>query len=358
MKFQRKSFGVTVMSATEQKPGRGEATIKDVAKEAGVSIATVSRILNQTAVVSPELTERVRSAIVRLGYAANDVARTLRGKESGSIGLIIPDIENPFFPALVRGVEDAARGCDQAVVLCNTDGKAREEQRYIEFLHGKRVDGLIFTGGIDSEASLALLERLKMPTVMLDRRAASRKTHAVVLDNAAGARLAVEHLLAAGRARIAFIGGEPGLSVTRERCQGYRDALLEHGAAIDERLIWMGEFTFDGGRAGVEALRERGAPFDALFAASDIMAYGAMECLRRHGILTPRDVFVVGCDDVWMSKWYKPSLTTVRQPIYEIGGAAVDLLMEVRARPRLEIRELVFQPRLIVRDSTNHRMQI
>lgn len=341
------------MKLTEEKVSGGAATIKDVAKMAGVSIATVSRILNGTAVVSPDLSEKVRVAIAQLGYYANDVARALKGKESCSIGLIIPDIENPFFPALVRSIEDTARGYDNAIVLCNSDGKVREERRYIEFLYSKRVDGLIFTGGADSAASIELLEVLKIPTVILDRRVFPQKMHSVILDNAYGAQLAVKHLLDAGSKKIAFVGGALGLSVAQERYQGYADTLREHGVALDERLVWLDAFTFDSGYAGMEALLKQDVPFDAVFAGSDIMAFGVIECLQKHKIRVPQDVLVVGYDDVWMSKWYKPSLTTIQQPIYEIGKAAVDLLMEVCSQPEMQLKELKFQPKLIVRNSTH-----
>lgn len=342
------------MKLIEEKVNGTAATIKDVAKMAGVSIATVSRILNGTAVVSPDLSERVRTAIEQLGYYTNDVARALKGKESCSIGLIIPDIENPFFPALVRSIEDTARGYDNAIVLCNSDGRVREEKRYIEFLYSKRVDGLIFTGGDNSAASIELLEQLKIPTVILDRRVFPQKMHSVILDNAYGAELAVTHLLNAGSKKIAFVGGALGLSVAQERYQGYSDTLTKYGAGLDERLVWLDAFTFDSGYAGMEALLRRDAEFDAVFAGSDIMAFGVIECLQRNKIRVPEDVLVVGYDDVWMSKWYKPSLTTIRQPIYDIGKAAVDLLMEVRAQPEMKMTELIFQPQLIIRDSTNN----
>ena len=339
------------MKSTQQRTH--PITIKDVAKLAGVSIATVSRIMNGTATVSTDLTEKVQSAIAQLGYSSNNVARALKAKESCSIGLIIPDIENPFFPTLVRSIEDTARSYGNSIMLCNSDGKAQEEKRYIEFLYSKRVDGLIFTGGVDCEASLALLESLPIPSVILDRRAMNKKMHSVLVDNYYGAQLAVEHLLKSGCEKIAFIGGVEQISVAQDRYQGYRDTLKKNHREFDARLVHLDEFTFESGYRGMQSLLEQKVSFDAVFAGNDIMAFGVIECLINHGLQVPADVLVVGYDDIWMAKWYKPSLTTICQPVYDIGKAAVDLLMQLRENPRLKVQEKIFKPELAIRNSTS-----
>ncbi len=328
------------------------ATIKDVARQAGVSIATVSRILNGSAGVSPALTERVQQAVDALGYQPNAVARALKVKESHSIGLIIPDIENPFFPALVRGVEDMARSHDYAVILCNSDGVGSEEERYIRLLHGKQVDGVIFTGGANSDSSMELLSSLPIPTVSLDRQSKRVHMSSVVVDNVYGAALAVRHLVELGGRRIAFIGGSPQLSVAAERFKGYGQVLAEYGLPLDEGLILHGDFTYDSGYQNAWLLLEKERKFDAVFAANDMIAIGVIECLAARGIRVPQDVRVAGYDDIRLAGWYKPALTTVRQPVYEMGQEAVRLLLHLLGSPTQDMVEKRFRPELIVRQST------
>ncbi|SMD17053.1 LacI family DNA-binding transcriptional regulator [Sporomusa malonica] len=222
------------------KYGKTTTTIKDVARAAGVSIATVSRILNGNAGVSEELAARVTAAVNQLEYRPNAVARALKERKSRSIGLIIPDIENPFFPALVRGVEDAARQHGYAVILCNTDGKPAEEERYIQFLFSKQVDGILFIGGADSEGNLELLSALPMPVVTLDRRSAATKLSAVVCDNYEGAMLAVKHLISLGRQQIAFIGGPVRSSSAIDRRRGFFDTHSQQRMPVNEQLLVVG----------------------------------------------------------------------------------------------------------------------
>lgn len=326
-------------------------TIKDVAKAAGVSIATVSRILNCTGGVSETLEARVREAIETLGYSTNDAARTLKGKNSFSIGLIIPDIQNPFFPALVRSIEDTAHASDHAVLLCNSDGDVEQEMRYIRFLHGKRVDGILLIGGQQSNKSVELAESLQMPIVLLDRRVKGEKLPAVFLDNAHGGRLAVEYLIDCGCQKIAFIGRR-SLSSAEERFNGYCEALNDKNIEINRKLIQSQPFTFDGGYKGTKALLKEKVEFDAIFAGNDVMAFGAIACLQSHGMNVPQDIQVVGFDDIWMAKWYNPSLTTLCQPVAEIGQAAVNLLLNLREKTEPKVLEMRFLPQLIIRDST------
>lgn len=325
-------------------------TIKDVAKAAGVSIATVSRILNRSAGVSGELEEKVRRAIEELGYYTNDAARTLKGKESFSLGLIIPDIQNPFFPALVRGIEDAARSVDHAVLLCNSDGGVEEEMRYIRFLHGKRVDGILLIAGPDSTASVDLAASLNMPLVLLDRQVRGRDLPAVLPDNRYGGRLAVNALLECGCQKIAFIGNR-SLSSAGERFEGYCEVLAERGIELTEGLIQEQPFTFDGGYRGIAALLEAKAAFDGVFVGNDVMAFGVIACLRQHGIRVPGDVQVVGFDDIWMAKWHNPPLTTLCQPVDAIGQAAVQMLLDLRSNGKRVVQQR-FQPHLVFREST------
>jgi DNA-binding LacI/PurR family transcriptional regulator len=327
-------------------------TIKDVAREAGVSIATVSRVLNDSSGVTSKLVEKVQAAITTTGYQFNAVARALKVKKSRSIGLIIPDIENPFFPALVRGIEDTARKYDYSIILCNSDGYAEEEKKYIRFLHSKQVDGVIFTGGIGSDENLSLLAKLKIPVVNLDRQSKKINMSSVVADNYYGATLAVEHLVNQGAKNIVFLGGPPRLSVAMERFEGYRDVLRKHDFKIADELILNGEFTFDSGYQNMLLLLKEQKKFDAVFAANDMIAFGVIECLVEHNIKVPEDVIVAGYDDIRMAAWYKPSLTTVRQPVYQMGQEAVKILMELMSDSEAGVKERKFRPELVVRTTT------
>lgn len=329
-----------------------DITIKDVAQEANVSIATVSRILNGKGGVSLTLTKRVQEVVKQLKYQPNNVARALKIKESRSIGLIIPDIENPFFPALVRGVEDAAQQHDYAVILCNTDGRVEEEKKYIEFLFSKRVDGMVFTESLDSKNNIALLASSGIPIVLLDRRVEGMQASAVVTDNQLGAFMATEHLIQLGKKNIAFLNGSLKLSSGAERANGYREALTKYKLAYKDRLVINGAFTYDSGYEATEMLVRSGQKIDGIFASNDMIAIGAIECLAKHNIKVPEDVGVVGFDDIRMATWYKPALTTIRQPVYDMGKCAMNILVEQISGVREKYCEQIFMPELIIRKSS------
>lgn len=336
----------------QQRETKKTATIKDVAKEAGVSIATVSRLLNGLDGVAPDRAARIRAAVDKLQYQPNSMARALKVRESRSIGLIIPDIENPFFPALVRGVEDAAQQSGYAVILCNTDGKPAREEEYIKFLYQKQVDGILFAGNLDFAENEAWLRAIRTPIVLLDRRIAGAPYSAVLSDNEGGAHQATAHLLAQGCRRVAVIGGRPGSPVSSERLHGYRRALREHGMEPQDALCIDGHFSFEGGYQATAALLAAKVSFDGLFAANDIMAIGAIECLHQHGLQVPQDVAVSGYDDISMAAWYKPALTTMGQPVYEMGQLAASLLIEEINGKGTPGQERILVPQLTVRASS------
>lgn len=312
----------------------------------------MSRIINGQDVVSPELAERVNSAVKKLHYQPNSLARALKVRESLSIGLVIPDIENPFFPALVRGVEDAARQHGYSVILCNTDGRQQLEEKYIRLLAGKQTDGILFTGGSGNKI-LNMLTALMIPIVILDRRLPLAKLNTVTADNRLGAFLAAEHLLKTDRRRIAFIGGPPKLPTSEDRLTGYQDALMNYGVNFRKSLVFSGDFTFAGGGQAARALVESGTAFDAVFATNDVMAIGVIDYLHKTGRAVPDDVAVVGYDDILPAVWYKPSLTTIRQPVYAMGQAAVQMLIENLNSPQDAAKMQVFEPQLVIRESSS-----
>ncbi len=329
-----------------------QATIKDVAQAAGVSIATVSRVLNQQAGVSKALSQQVHEAVDQLNYQLNGIAKALKSSQSRSIGLIIPDIENPFFPALVRGVEDAAQKQGYAVILCNTDGKPEEEKRYLKFLLSKQVDGILFVGNIKFTQNKNWLSSLPVPLVLLDRRMEDAPFSTVLVDNELGASMAIGHLIKQGRRHIAIIGGKPESPTSIERVNGAISCLTAHGHLREEHLIANGYFTFEGGYQAIEKMINCGQFFDAVFAANDMMAIGVIECLEKYGKHIPNDVAVVGFDDIRMAAWHKPSLTTIKQPVYEVGQVAVRIIVDHITGSNTGCTNQVLKPELIVRQSS------
>jgi len=339
---------------TQKKMVLANATIKDVARAANVSIATVSRILNGKDTVSPLLAERVMAAVEELKYHPNEMARALKVKASRSIGLIIPDIENPFFPALVRGVEDAAKVHDYAVILCNTDSKPEEEEKYIRFLQSKRVDGILFTGGSHSDRNVELLSTLGIPVVLLDRRVGSQLS-TVITNNRLGGFMATEHLIKRGRRRIAFISGPTELSSVQTRKQGYDEALGQYGLVLDQSLIQVGDFSFESGYQAASRLVASGHEFDAIFAANDLMAIGAIEYLLAYGLRVPAEIAVTGYDDIRMAGWYKPALTTVKQPVYSMGQSAMKIIIDRITGENRQYIEQIISPELVIRESSGSK---
>ncbi len=317
-----------------------------------MSIATVSATINATAYVSPELQARVRQAITEVGYHPDGIARSLKKRSTQTLGLIISDITNPFFTALVRGIEDAANARGHAVMLCNTDERLDKERAYLELLRSRRVDGLIMApaGAVEdyhrsfvgANTTLVFIDR-KIPTVAAD---------AVVVDNVGGARQAVEHLLGLGHRRIGAIIGLPQISTTHERIHGYRQALEAAGVTVDPALMRDGHSRLEGGYRAALALLGLPRPPTAIFATNNLMAIGLMRAVAERGLSCPDDLSVVCFDDFEWASVFHPRLTTVAQPTYEMGAKAVELLFgRLDGTVTGEPREVVLAPTLLVRDS-------
>lgn len=343
-RFQR-GWPTGVMARSE-----GAVTIREVAERAGVAVSTVSRVLSG-GYCSEATRDRVLQATRELNYRPNQVARSLVRKESRTIGLIIPDITNPFFPALTRGVEDRARAAGYAVLLANTDGDLALEETAIRALLGQQIDGLVVTA-VGKDASKLIEEaQERLPVVVMDRTVASLQTHSVVVENVTGARRAVEHLLSLGHRRIAYIGGVPGVVTEVDRMTGYTTALESAGLPVVPELLRHGHFNYEGGYAAMrDLLSER---FTAVFAANDLMALGAMKAIHEAGLRIPEEISVVGFDDIPFAQMAFPPLTTVRQPAYELGAMAAEMLVKIRqGQVPTCIQSMIFQPELVQREST------
>ena len=327
-------------------------TIYDVAAKAGVSAATVSRVLNGRGTVSAGMVERVQSAVQELDYRPNGVARNLRRRSTSVWGLIISDIGNPFFTALVRGVEDAALEAGFSLVLCNSDDVLEKEHRYIRIALDEQMAGVIITPSSEAESDLSPLLERGIPVVAVDRRLNRHDVDTVVGDNVRGARMAIEHLLESGCRRIACITGPTQTTTAQERLEGYRQALASAGLEVDQDLIMVENFKEDGGYDGAERLMRLENPPDGLFVANNLMTVGALEALVDAGVDVPRDLLLVGFDDIPWARLTRPRLTTVHQPTYQMGrDAGLLLAARLTSNPH-SARTVILSPTLRVRESS------
>jgi len=328
------------------------STLKDIAGQVGVSISAVSRALNNQPGLSSKLRSQIRQVAAELRYHPHAAARALRSKSTRAIGLMIPDILNPFFPALVKGVEAAARRSGHLMVLFHSEGRKRTEERLLRLLLEKRVDGLLIA---PSGGPLRIVDDLleeHYPIVVLDRRLPGSKAISVTADNFDGAKAATLHLLRQGRWPIFHVSGPLSASSAVHRLQGFKAALHEEGKPFSPDLVAPGDFTIESGSRAAEALLKKLSGSPGIFTANDLMALGVMYALRSKGIAVPDDVALVGFDDIPMGRISNPRLSTVAQPIYEMGRIGFRLLLDLIRGRRDQVSDVVLPPELIVRESS------
>ena len=329
------------------------STINDVARLAGVSTMTVSRVVNKSGYVSDATRLRVERAVDELGYVPNALARQFRFNRTKTIALVMADITNPFFTTVARGVEDVAGPRGFGVLFCNTDESEAEEVDYVSMLIQRRVEGVLLVPASSSSPSLALLRAQKVPVVVVDRRVSAPDVDVVRGDSEAGARALAEHLIGLGHRRIALLAGHRTVSTTIDRVAGFESALAEAGIEQDPRLVRYGGYHQIEGYAMAREILDVVPTPTAIFAANNFIAIGAMRALREAGLHVPTDVSVVGFDDLPPDWSLEPFLTVVAQPAYEFGKRAAELLLERIHGPALEpVRELVLPGELVVRRSS------
>ena len=328
------------------------ATIREVAESAGVSYATVSHVINNTRLVSPETRERVLAAMDALNYRPNALARSLRQGKTHTLGLVLPDSANPFFAEISRSIEDEAFKEGYSVFLCNTELDTQRELFYVDVLSKKQVDGIIFVAAGDQADSLDFLVRRNMPVVMIDRYLPNVEVDAVLTDNQLGGYLATRHLLELGHTRIACIAGPSSITPSAERIIGYRRAVQEAGLPYEESLILRGDYHAQSGMDIAHSILKMQPRPTAIFALNDLMALGALRAAAEAGCSVPGDIAVVGYDDLEIARFTNPPLTTVAQPKREIGARAIQLLIERMSLKDSPRSRLVLPPELIVRRST------
>jgi LacI family repressor for deo operon, udp, cdd, tsx, nupC, and nupG len=329
--------------------GSAPATIKDVARELGMSVATVSRALSQPHLLRSDTRARVLAVVDKLGYRPNLLARGLRRGETHSILLISPKL-SLFFLEIFAGAEEAARANGFAVLLGNSDGDSEREEAYFDQVSSGRADGIILLTGI-APSAYAIGKRPLPPLVSVLERLQGHDAPVVRIDHRLGAEEATRHLIELGHRRIAHIAGSKQASSTARRIAGYRDAL--NGANITDLdgLLQPGDFSMDSGYSAMERLLELDNPPTAIFAGNDEMAFGAMSAARKHGLSVPEDLSIVGFDDQKTAAFYNPPLTTVNIPRQELGRRAAQELMD-RFGGREAAHEIVLPTKLIVREST------
>lgn len=329
------------------------ANIKDVAVRSGVSITTVSHVVNGTRFVSELARQRVEQAVRDLGYVPSAVARSLKNNNTRTFGMVIPNNSNPYFAEIIRGVEDRCYAAGYNVILCNSNDDAERQASYFRVLAEKRVDGLIFVATGSDAVVRATLGEIATPLVFLDREVAGMSDGDLVeVNHGVGGEMACAHLLALGHPRVACISGPPGLSPSSKRRAGWKSALTAAGVERSESDLARGDFTARGGYLAMQVLLKHRARPSAVFVCNDLMAFGALAAAREAGIRVPEQLSVVGFDDIDLAAFSAPPLTTVAQPKQQIGTLAAELLLERVELGRRQVRRLILEPQLKLRGST------
>lgn len=327
------------------------STIQDVAKEAGVSVATVSRVLNGSRSVSPKTKELVMGVVRKLDYQPNLLGRNLRRIETRMVLVLLPSIANPFYSRIVKGIEDVAHKNGYNILLCNTDSDINRERMYLELLKNRLSDGAIFLAPELSMEDLSAIAK-SYPVVQCCEYKEGAKVSHVSIDNFGAAYKAVKHLVGLGHRKIGMISCSNGFVSTVQREAGYRKALEDSGIIFDRALVKYGDYGFKSGlRAAVQFITMSERP-TAIFAISDVMAIGALRAIKESGLKTPEDIAVIGFDNISFASMCDPLLTTISQPKYDLGCTAMELLLRHIRKELMEAEDIFLEHELIIREST------
>ena len=327
-------------------------SIKDVAREAGVSIATVSRVLNDIDVVNEETKKKVVDAIKKLGYRPNIVARSLKTQRTKTIGIVVPDISNQVYPEIVRGAEDVANIYDYNVMLCNSDFDLEKEKEYLRVLKEKMVDGVLYMSSALEDDTVELIDELDLKTVLVETKDKEGKLPSVIIDNVLAEYDATKHIIEKGSKNIAFIGMKINSNNAGvKRFEGYKKALSEANIESNEDLIYLDSLKVNTGYDGVVSILKKDTKMDGIVCASDEIAMGAINALRDNGIKVPKHVNVIGFNDIYSASVFYPKLTTISQPMYDMGSIAMRMLIKLINQKTLEEGHYILSHKLIERDS-------
>lgn len=326
-------------------------SIKDVAREAGVSIATVSRVINNVNVVSSNTKKRVDDAIEKLGYSPNIVAQSLKTQRSRSIGILIPDISSQVYPEIVRGAEDVAQMYDYSIILCNSDFDVDKEKKYIKVMKEKMVDGLLYMSSSLDPEILDYIKLLQLKTILVETSEEDKALPSVTIDNRRASFDAVNYLLDKGNKKIAYVGiKKDKRNAWARRFDGYEDALKERGIEVDPDLTYYGDLKAQTGYKGINAILEK-TKIDAVFCGSDEIAMGVINGLRDNGLRCPEDVDVMGFNDIIEAAIFYPKITTISQPLYDMGSVSMRMLVKMLKNEPLDENHFTLGYQLIERDS-------
>jgi LacI family transcriptional regulator len=350
----RTELSDSTRSARAQPPS-GVSSIREVAARAGVSVGTVSNVLNRPELVAEGTRERVLLAIEELGFVPNDSARQLRAGSSRAIGVVVLDVANPFFTEVVRGVEDAVNAHGYVVMLCSSDDSLEKEGRYLRLLEEQRVLGVLITPVARDSSYLRRLGARGIRVVLLDRPSVSKELCSVAVDDVLGGELAARHLLAQGHTRLGFVNGPVAIRQCADRRRGVRRAVKAAGLDPARAVVELTRPALNAreGEASVEALLAARPRPTAVFCANDLLALGVLRGLVRRGMSVPDDLALVGYDDIEFAAMLSTPLTSVRQPTYRLGQAAAELLLAEAQEPDGHRHaQTMFRPELVVRESS------
>ncbi len=336
-----------------------KVTIDDIARIAHVSKATISRVLNDEKGVGEETRNRIKSIIDEIGYKPNLLARGVATAKTKTIGVIIPDITNPFFPDLIKSIEGYYSNQGYTVLLCNTNSIPEQEMQAISTCIAKRVDGILLASSVEEPSEMhCLLKKYNMPCVLMDRGGQGFEADArVFVDNEYSVFMATSHLICNGNRRIAFLSGPANISTSKERLVGYLSALKQYGISPIQELICYGDYTLESGFQATKRLLDS-QQFTALVSANDSMAVGAIKSIRQMGFRIPEDVEVIGYDNIQLGTLIEPRLSTVEQPISLMGKTASELLYSIINGGEIKERSVRLKAHLILRESTKNHQSI
>lgn len=330
-----------------------KVTMKDIAIKAGVSKATVSIVLNKKdGNISDETKNKILKIAEELNYIPNGAARSLSTNKSETIGIILPDIINPFFSEIARAIEDTASRLNYNVIFCNTDSDVHKEINYTKLLISKLVDGVIFITGGKSNHPLEILQSNNVPFVLVDRDVEDQDNYCgVYCLNKDGVIQGLEYLISKGRENIAFVTGNKGLKVSKQRIEGYKEVMSKYNI-FRENLIFESDFTIEGGmEITEEIISNNNTGIDSIFYSNDIMALGGLKVLLRRGFKVPEEISVIGFDNINISNFTEPELTTIAQPIYEMGKQSCEILIDI-INGNIVNNKIYFKPELVIRGTT------
>ena len=336
--------------------GKKHASIYDIAKEAGVSVTTVSRVINNPDKVNTHTRRKIYAIMERMNYAPNALAQSLVSRSTETIGVFIHDVKNPFYAEMLYEIEKKAFEKGYSIFIGNTSNQIKKEEAYVELFAKKHVDGIIMVGGRnvrEAQSNHILKTAERIPVILTNHTVIGKNIYCICADEAEGAVMAVQHLIDTGRRKIAYINGHEEAYAKIIKKDGYLKTLRRNNLAIDERLIVNApRDTMEGGYAACEELLGKGGSFDAVFVSNDLMAIGVLKKLASAGIRVPQDVSVVGYDDIQLCKFFSPSLSSVTQECAEIGSMAVQMLIDVLEGK--EVHKVTYlKPKLMIRESSS-----